>query len=194
MALRGSLLCRQPRAWFGWCAPNEESLRRIGRAAADDVTGAPPDPYLGLRPFAARDRDRFYGRRAEVGAVLEHWFAASLTVLFGPPGAGRTSLLQAEVIPAAAQRAGPRAVGLLVSRIGTTADPMAGAAGNPLVRAVLSAWSAQGAWSDPGVPVDPVPPSLPAFLNRLRPPRQQDEPAPILAVIDQFERVFRAYH
>lgn len=56
-------------------------------------------PYVGLRAFRIEDQDRFFGRVQESFEVAAQWRANKLTVLYGASGVGKTSLLQAGVIP-----------------------------------------------------------------------------------------------
>lgn len=55
-------------------------------------------PYIGARPFGSRDAHRFFGRGPESAELAELWRARRLTVLHGPSGVGRTSLLNAGVL------------------------------------------------------------------------------------------------
>lgn len=57
------------------------------------------DPYPGTGPFEQNDHDRFFGRSAETGALADLWLTNSLTVAGGPVGCGKTSLLNAGVLP-----------------------------------------------------------------------------------------------
>jgi len=59
----------------------------------------PPCPYPGLRAFTAPDARFFYGRDAEIGALLGRLRRERLLLLVGPPGAGKTSLIQAGLLP-----------------------------------------------------------------------------------------------
>ena len=57
------------------------------------------DPYPGTRPFEQNDHDRFFGRSAETGALADLWLTNGLIVAAGPVGSGKTSLLNAGVLP-----------------------------------------------------------------------------------------------
>lgn len=56
-------------------------------------------PYVGLRPYADVDRAYFFGRQRDQRIVASNFGAASLTVLYGATGVGKTSVLEAGVIP-----------------------------------------------------------------------------------------------
>jgi WD40 repeat protein len=60
---------------------------------------AKPSPYKGLAAFeeTALDALFFFGREREIEVISANLVAARLTVLYGPSGVGKTSLLQAGV-------------------------------------------------------------------------------------------------
>ena len=62
-------------------------------------TVSPESPWLGLRPFTEGVREYFFGRDAEVGDIFQRVVHKPLTVLFGRSGLGKTSLLQAALVP-----------------------------------------------------------------------------------------------
>ncbi|MFI2189062.1 trypsin-like peptidase domain-containing protein [Streptomyces sioyaensis] len=65
-------------------------------------------PYLGLESFTARHADWFHGREAAVERVLAALGGARrMLMLLGPSGAGKTSLINAGVLPALAKGAIP---------------------------------------------------------------------------------------
>jgi WD40 repeat protein len=57
-------------------------------------------PYPGLASFTAHDAEYFFGREAEAEAVWKKLRRANLVAIIGPSGAGKTSFLQAGLIPA----------------------------------------------------------------------------------------------
>jgi flagellar basal body-associated protein FliL len=78
--------------------------------ASDHAAGAHPGPnepvvinvscpYVGLRPYTVEERDLLYGRHAEAKRLIDKILSARLTLLYGPSGVGKTSLLQARVVP-----------------------------------------------------------------------------------------------
>jgi tetratricopeptide (TPR) repeat protein len=56
-------------------------------------------PYIGPRPFTTADAPGFFGREATSRRLVEQWRASRLTVLHGPSGSGRTSLIEAGARP-----------------------------------------------------------------------------------------------
>ncbi len=56
-------------------------------------------PYKGLRPYEEKDRDNFFGREAECRILIDKILANKLTLLFAASGVGKSSLLQAAVLP-----------------------------------------------------------------------------------------------
>ena len=56
-------------------------------------------PYTGLMPFSERQAPFFFGRDEERKIVAANLLASPLTVLYGPSGVGKSSLLNAGVAP-----------------------------------------------------------------------------------------------
>jgi tetratricopeptide (TPR) repeat protein len=143
-------------------------------------------PYVGGRPFLAADSARFFGRTTQAGDLAARWRGSRLTILSSAPGAGRTSLLLAGVMPLLAQE------GTDVLPVGRvyrgTAFPVAALAGyNPHTLALLSHWS-------PGEPETQLSGlTLHDFLRK-RPAKYDGfgRPLPVLAAIDQVEDLFVA--
>ena len=54
-------------------------------------------PYTGLMPFSERQAPFFFGRDEERKIVAANLLASPLTVLYGPSGVGKSSLLNAGV-------------------------------------------------------------------------------------------------
>jgi hypothetical protein len=50
-------------------------------------------PYVGLDPFEAEHADYFFGRTRESKIIADHVLARRITVLYGPSGIGKTSIL-----------------------------------------------------------------------------------------------------
>jgi tetratricopeptide (TPR) repeat protein len=135
-------------------------------------------PYLGTRPFLRADRSHFFGRAAEAADLAELWRANRLTILYGHSGSGKTSLLNAGVLPLVA---GGNADVLSPGRVsfGATFPEAALPAHNPYTLAVLRSWS-------PGETVTRlVGLSVQEFVSR----RAERRGGVILAAIDQAEEL-----
>lgn len=74
------------------------SVISIGKVGQPSRAG----PYPGTLPFRRTDHDRFFGRAADVAALIGMWRDNRLTVVVGPAGCGKTSLLRAGVLPSLA--------------------------------------------------------------------------------------------
>ncbi|AKJ00817.1 Putative serine/threonine-protein kinase pknL [Archangium gephyra] len=75
-----------------------EALERLARG----ITPAPlaaSNPYRGLAPFEAEHRSLFFGRDADIRAVLERLRHQPLVLVAGDSGAGKSSLCRAGVLP-----------------------------------------------------------------------------------------------
>ena len=135
-------------------------------------------PYPGTRSFQRRESDRFFGRAREASALAELWRTNCLTMAVGPAGSGKTSLLQAGLLPLV--EAG-RAEVLPPGRVsyGYTFPAAALPEHNPYTVALLGSWS-------PGESMSRlVGLTLRDYLRR----RAERHAGPILAVIDQAEEL-----
>ncbi len=56
-------------------------------------------PYKGLQPYTEGDRDYFFGRKQDQKTIAANLVTAPLTILYGTSGVGKTSVLQAGVVP-----------------------------------------------------------------------------------------------
>jgi HEAT repeat protein len=57
------------------------------------------EPYKGLRPYQEENRDIFFGREEERDILIDKMFSSKLTLLFANTGVGKSSLIQAAVMP-----------------------------------------------------------------------------------------------
>jgi hypothetical protein len=57
------------------------------------------NPYVGPRPFSAAEAERYFGREQEANQLLSLVVAERLTLFYAQSGAGKSSLLQARLIP-----------------------------------------------------------------------------------------------
>jgi tetratricopeptide (TPR) repeat protein len=58
-----------------------------------------PEPYVGPRPFDRNERERFFGRFRETDDLLSLVLAHPVVLLYAASGAGKSSLLNAGLIP-----------------------------------------------------------------------------------------------
>ncbi|KAB2351371.1 tetratricopeptide repeat protein [Actinomadura rudentiformis] len=165
-----------------------EGLSR-GEADARSVVGSPPGawsgPYVGRRPFTEADQRFFFGREDEARAVADAWLTSRLTILSGAPGAGKTSLLRAGVVPALASE--PANV-LPVGRVshGSTFPMAAVPEQNPYTLALLASWWPQQTLTRVSML------SIARFLHRRELTDRYGRRLPMLVAIDQTERLFHA--
>jgi WD40 repeat protein len=154
--------------------------------ADSDVEALLASPYKGLMPYTEEDAAFFFGREAETELIIANLIASRLTLLYGPSGVGKSSVLRAGVIrqlrdASDAELAERGSRDFVVASFATWRDdPVAGLAA--CVRDCLL--EALG---------DDVPgASAPAALHELfERARQQD--LELLLVLDQFEEYF-LYH
>ncbi|MGH3693655.1 MAG: hypothetical protein ACRDRX_06615 [Pseudonocardiaceae bacterium] len=145
---------------------------------------APGEPYVGPKPYDISDRLIFHGRDRECRDVSALWRGNRLLVLHGPSGVGKTSLVQAGVIPLFEQTADVLPVGRISNH---WAQPPADPTRNPYDFALLSSWSPHES------PTDLRKLSLREFLGRHNQKNRHGDPVPLLATIDQFEELFRDF-
>ncbi|HEY0079010.1 MAG TPA: WD40 repeat domain-containing protein [Pyrinomonadaceae bacterium] len=59
----------------------------------------PKNPFKGLRPYEQEDRGKLFGRDKDLILMKDRIFSASTTLLFAGSGVGKTSFLNAKIIP-----------------------------------------------------------------------------------------------
>lgn len=130
--------------------------------------GPPRPSFRGLLPFHESDRESFFGREADVDALVARVLdpELGLVVLYGESGAGKTSLLQAGLVPRLFEE------GALPLVVRPSGDPL-GALGAEASRRAGRARRSEE--------------SLPDFLARLG-----AGGGPVVLLLDQFEEAFLA--
>lgn len=68
-------------------------------AEAEVVLDERTNPYRGLEPYRAEHAELFFGRSDATRALLTHLREHRLTVVVGPSGSGKSSLVQAGLLP-----------------------------------------------------------------------------------------------
>ena len=154
----------------------------IATEEARRVLPRPGSPYVGLNPYREADAAFFFGRSVEVAIVAANLRASRLTVLYGPSGVGKSSLVMAGVVHDLREEPHPEledrrfAVSVVHSWL---ADPITavGAAS----REALQELAGSGA----------LPPPRATLVESLR--AWTEQAGPLLLVLDQFEEYFQ-YH
>ncbi|HYI00233.1 protein kinase domain-containing protein [Hyalangium sp.] len=91
-------LAVEPRDRFASANALCEALERLERVSSPTPLAA-SNPYRGLAPFEAEHRALFFGRDADIRAVLERLRHQPLVLVAGDSGAGKSSLCRAGVLP-----------------------------------------------------------------------------------------------
>ncbi|MFD9880118.1 AAA family ATPase [Streptomyces alboflavus] len=191
-------------------------------AAGEDEERAPAEapavpavcPYRGLASYREQDAQWFFGRERSIDALVAQLRAAErsggLVVLVGASGAGKSSLLNAGLVPTLQGGAlgaengpvlqlvpGADPVGELTGRIPGLADAVAGGSADTsrfadAVRAALGAW-AEGEGAVAAAGQDAAGAKRPTGAERpttVEPePQAPPTPRPVL-IVDQFEEAF----
>ncbi len=148
------------------------------------------NPYVGPRPYQRRHSRNFYGRNREARDLLSLLLAERVVLFYAPSGAGKTSLLNAKVLPALEED------GFQVLppvRVGSAIPPTVSAdtIPNVYIFSVLL-----GLAGDKLSPEQLPPYTLSQFLQEFY-PAQEDEATmsirPQLLICDQFEELFTAH-
>jgi hypothetical protein len=145
------------------------------------------NPYVGPRPFERGDASHFFGREREVRDLASIVVAHRVVLLYSASGAGKSSRLNAAVLPMLETKkfdlVPPARVGALPPGLAGTAVE------NVFVAGLVAQWS--GAEGAPEVLAHA---SLAAFLReRPRPLDEEGEVVPRAIVLDQFEELFTAH-
>lgn len=144
-------------------------------------------PFLGPRPFERQHHDRFFGRKRELADLVSLVIAHPIVFLYGQSGTGKTSLLNAGLIPTLADQDGFDV--FPVARPGGKGNVSGAttAQASPYVFATLLEWAGAGKAAD-----ELASTSLVAYLAA-QPVMLDDEgdPRPRLLIFDQLEELFR---
>lgn len=147
------------------------------------------NPYVGPRPYERGDQGKFFGRNREARDLLALLLAERTVLFYAKSGAGKTSLLNAQVIPALEKEG---FCVLPVARV--SSDPPPGVAqdavGNAFVCSVLMSLAGETV-----TPERLHGHTLTSFLQALyqRPDTEGEGDAPFLLIVDQFEELFTTH-
>lgn len=134
------------------------------------------NPYPGLRPYQPNEQTKFYGRDPDTQTLLTKILNQRLTLLFAATGVGKSSLLQAAILPQLSDKQGLNLDVIYYND--WVAPPIKG-----IQQAVR-----QGLAKRYGtIPADPSKLSLEAFFRLITPSTSQ----PLVIILDQFEEFFR---
>ncbi len=64
----------------------------------------PENPFKGLRPFEPKDKEKLFGRDRDLFLMKDRILSSRTTLLFAGSGVGKTSFLNAKIIPALQER------------------------------------------------------------------------------------------
>ena len=147
------------------------------------------NPYVGPRPFEEREQRRFFGRDWEADELVSLVVAHPAVLLYAQSGAGKTSLLNAKLIPLLRDEEGLQVMPVARVRGEVPAEVQPEQIENRFVFNTLLGWMESEA-----DPAQLVGLSLSAFLEG-RPHLKDEEgqPIPRVTIFDQFEELFTLY-
>jgi WD40 repeat protein len=145
------------------------------------------NPYVGPRPFERRHAALFFGRDREVNELVSLIIAHTEVLLYSQSGAGKSSLVNARLIPLLEAEGFDVLPPARVQGVVEGVDP--GEIGN------IYAFHAMMSWADRGAdPRQFASMSLRDFLRaRKCPVDEAGNPVLRIAIFDQFEELFTAY-
>ena len=153
-------------------------------ATPETTSVDPQNPWLGLASFTEETRQYFYGREEEVAELARRVQRKLLTVLFGQSGLGKTSILNAGIVP----RLRPEGYCPVYVRIDYATDSVSPS--DQIKQAIFRATESSGKWTQAGSAVEGE--SLWEFLHHRDDALLDNQGKPIipLLIFDQFEEIF----
>lgn len=138
-------------------------------------------PYVGPRPFNRDERDLFFGRKREVSELVSLVYSNKTTILYAQSGAGKTSLLNAGLLPALEKEG---FICLPGGRVGGADDctPTREGAQNVFASALLASLREERADTHDAL-------SIRQYLCCLRSEKEISAEIPLVLVIDQGEEL-----
>lgn len=145
-------------------------------------------PYVGPSPFTEKDKEIFFGRERETNDILSFVVAHQAVLLYAQSGAGKTSLINAGLIPCLKEEGfevfpPTRVRGPILEDVAPEDIP------NVYVFNTLINWAKEEPDTKRLART-----SLAEFLKeRGHPTDREGEPMPRVLIFDQFEELFTAY-
>jgi hypothetical protein len=157
------------------------------RAEASAKPTPTPAPYPGPRPFGIDEAQLFFGRDREASQFCSLVLGHSLVLLYAESGAGKTSLVNAGVIPTL--RAGGATVfpSLRIRPSSPSAIVTASKIPNPYVGSLVTNWAAEQEQKVGDVR------NLKEFIALLSRAHDGSPNEPRVFIVDQFEELFTQY-
>jgi tetratricopeptide (TPR) repeat protein len=144
-------------------------------------------PYVGPRPFERADAERFFGRNREARNLLSRVIAHAVVLFYSQSGAGKTSLINAKLIPMLETK-GFDILGPARVRESRAKDIEREEIQNLYVFNVLRNWDDNKANQR-----ELVKTSISDFLRKRERSGQSRNGSPYIAIFDQFEELFTSY-
>jgi YVTN family beta-propeller protein len=141
-----------------------------------------PNPYVGPRAF--QYGERLYGRDQELMELLDLLIAERIVLLHSPSGAGKTSLIQAALIPEL-EREGFQV--LPVMRVSLEPPPLITPSGNRYILSLLLSLEESLPPEQQSLLDELATPNLATYLDRYR--AMIDQPTSTVLIFDQFEEI-----
>lgn len=146
-----------------------------------------PEPYVGPRPFSRLEEAKFFGREAEASELLSLIIAHPVVLLYSESGAGKSSLLNAMVVPMLEDRnsqvLGPARVGGALPQWIKHTDVKNIYAFNAILSMQGELLNSQSVWGM----------SFGDFIKTREVAAQEKQYSRRVVVFDQFEEIFSTY-
>ena len=154
------------------------------KTSAPIATVDAENPWLGLVSFTEETRGYFHGREEEAAELSRRVQRKLLTILFGQSGLGKTSILQAGLVPRL------RPEGFCPVYVRLDYDPHSPSPAEQIKRAVFRATEAAGSWTQSGSAVTGE--TLWEFLHHRDDVLKDAHGRTLIPILifDQFEEIF----
>ncbi len=151
-----------------------------GRTAVETTA----NPWPGLASYTESERDRFFGRAAEINEMVRLVQRETLTVLFGRSGLGKSSLLRAGVMPRLREQ------GYFPVTLRLDFSERAEVSPGEQVKALTVAAARAVGIAPEGIPDDAAKLTLWEWFHAVEFWGPRNDPVTPILALDQFEEVF----